>query len=387
MRLLYIVPNWPGAYTTYMYNELAWMQRRGHALSVVALRRDVGGEAQLEEFGLAGLPVLQTDTGAGSAEAALPAALAFATAQRAELILAEGARAESDLARRMSLASGRPYGMRMHGGDVHSNPWPNLQTLVDDAAVVCPVSPYLAEIAAGTRRLDPTPAVLPLRLDPARLRVTCHGLPDAWFADAPAPQPEGDPVIGTVGRLSPIKRHEDLLEAAARLRDEHPRLRVRVVGGGQNWDALHALAQRLGLQDQVEFLGPRTWAGLRSVLDGLHVYVAASQLESFCLATLEATARGLPLLATRTGIHEKIVEPDVNGQLYDAGDLDALCAHLRALLAAGPAARRQMGQRSLDLARSSFHVDDHLSRSEAIYRAVLAGRPLPPGYSPQEAPR
>lgn len=379
MRILYIVTRWPNLYTTYIFSEAAWMKRRGHHVAVASLERDAtGGEVHVRGFGLEDVPVLQLDHARGPQERVVEEAAAFARAERIEIVDAHMARAEAELARRLRVEAAIPYAIRMHGGDVHSNPAANLAELIAGASVVCPVSQFLADVLLGERRVDPTPRVLPIAVPHDKLRVLPNGLPASWVAPAPARQRDDVMIVGSSGRLTPIKAHHDLIDAVARLSGELPGLRLTIIGGGALRDALLEQAAALGVRERVEITGPRPWSEVMRHLDELHVYVQASRLEGFCLATIEGAARGLPVVASRTGIHEQCVDVGKNGYLFDAGDVPTLCAHLRALFEAGAEERRRMGAASIAVVRERFLLEGLLPRVEAIYRAVIDGAPLPP---------
>ena len=98
-------------------------------------------------------------------------------------------------------------------------------------------------------------SVLPLGLDLGRLAQPADGLRDASRAELGV---DDDAVLlAFVGRVVPIKRLDLLLAALARARESEPRLRLAVVGDGDERPGLEALAERLGVAGAVEFLGYR----------------------------------------------------------------------------------------------------------------------------------
>jgi glycosyltransferase involved in cell wall biosynthesis len=137
-------------------------------------------------------------------------------------------------------------------------------------------------------------------VDASRVSMIPNGLDvERYTFSAPARQREraalgitdDEIIVGTVGRLHPIKRHDMLLDCAAPLvRDASAR--VLIVGTGEREAALREQAQRLGIAGQVHFLGER--GDIPALLSAMDVFAAPSTEETFGLATVEALCAGLP---------------------------------------------------------------------------------------------
>ncbi|MEW1955059.1 glycosyltransferase [Terrabacter sp. NPDC080008] len=116
--------------------------------------------------------------------------------------------------------------------------------------------------------------------------------------DALAPAPPGHDrfVFVAVGRLSPEKNHERLLEAFALARREHPGIRLVVVGDGPLRDELTDRASELGLEGHVLFAGLQRnpW----SIMAECQCFVLSSDYEGQPMVILEARTLGLPVVST-----------------------------------------------------------------------------------------
>jgi glycosyltransferase involved in cell wall biosynthesis len=112
---------------------------------------------------------------------------------------------------------------------------------------------------------------------------------------ARVPVLHGEPVVGIVGRLTPIKNHDLFLRAAARLRGE---ARFVIFGDGAERPRLERLAADLGLGDRVVFAGTRDVGEIYASID---VLALTSRNEGTPLAILEAMASGVPVVATAVG--------------------------------------------------------------------------------------
>ncbi len=188
--------------------------------------------------------------------------------------------------------------------------------------------------------------------------------------------PEGGPVIGYVGRLCPTKGADQLLWAASRLRGRWPGLQVVIVGGdtgdGSYTTRLRSLGRELRLA--VRICGYRQDAA--QLMPAFDVLAVPSRAEPFGLVTLEALARGVPVVATRSGGSREIVRDGREGLLVPPEDPEALAAALHRLLAehtlharcaaAGP--RRVAGH---------FTLARQVEATEKVYALALAGAPLP----------
>lgn len=153
------------------------------------------------------------------------------------------------------------------------------------------------------------------------------------FANAPPPRPRktGAPFrVVCVGRLSPEKGQDVLLDAWARAFTGAPSAQLDLIGMGSTGDALQQQAVALGLASQVSFTGHLARKDLRTALLKADAIVVPSRLETFCVALIEGFACGLPAVATTCGGPDDLVTA-ANGILVPVGDADALASGLRNL--------------------------------------------------------
>jgi glycosyltransferase involved in cell wall biosynthesis len=159
-----------------------------------------------------------------------------------------------------------------------------------------------------------------LRRNELRQRLgLCHG---GAAADAV--------VIGSVGRLSEVKRQDLLLRAVASLTESFPQLRLLLVGDGPERQRLEELAAKLGIAERTVFAGYQ--ANPEEYLAAMDLFALTSRHEALPLALLEAWASGLPVVASAVGGIPKVVEQGRTGLLFPSGDCQALVASLRNVL-------------------------------------------------------
>lgn len=148
---------------------------------------------------------------------------------------------------------------------------------------------------------------------------------------APLPDSHRDRVILAIGRLCQQKGFDLLLQSWAIIASKHPSWVMRIVGSGEERDALKTLTIELGLDHCVQWT-PATPA-VFSHYASARIYALSSRFEGFGLVLIEAMAQGLPIVAfdCRYGPAE-IVQQGQTGQLVPAGDLNAFAAELDRLI-------------------------------------------------------
>lgn len=142
--------------------------------------------------------------------------------------------------------------------------------------------------------------------------------------------PPGTALIGTVGRLNPVKDQASLIRAFRRVHDAMPATALLLIGDGSERAALAAVAHAEGVYGSVHFLGDRADVGV--LLQGLDLFAMSSVSEGYSIALLEASAAGLPIVATDVGGNAEIVQNAVSGRLVPASDPAALAAAILAIL-------------------------------------------------------
>lgn len=174
-------------------------------------------------------------------------------------------------------------------------------------------------------------------------------------------------LVGTVANYHPKKDWPNVLRAARLVADRDPSIRFCLVGQGPLEDDVEALHRELHLDGIVTLTGYRPDAV--RLMAGCDVFVLGSKWEGLPVALMEASALGLPIVATRVGGIPDSFHDDVDAVLVDPGDPDALADAIERL-AGDEALRRRIGDAAQARA-SDFDVKRAVSRIEAIYRSVV----------------
>jgi glycosyltransferase involved in cell wall biosynthesis len=168
--------------------------------------------------------------------------------------------------------------------------------------------------------------------------------------------------------LDPEKGHLYLIQSAAGLLKEYPRLKFLIVGDGACRRELEAYAAELGIRNSLRFLGLRKdVAQLLSVMD---IFVLPSLYEGLGIAVLEAMARSLPVVATRVGGVPEIIDDGKTGILVAPADSRAIAEGIRSLLEDGEKART-MGVSACEQVKKNFGINLMVEKIEKLYNTLL----------------
>jgi glycosyltransferase involved in cell wall biosynthesis len=216
-----------------------------------------------------------------------------------------------------------------------------------------------------------------LRVPGERIAVVPNGIPHRPWTTAERAErrrsgrarvfgAESRPIVLVVARLEPQKGHTTLLRAAADL----PGMVFAFAGSGAEQTALEREAAALGITDRVLFLGHRT--DVPDLLAAADVFVLPSSNEGLPLALLEATAAGIPVVASDIGGNRDIVTDGETGLLVPVGDADALAGAINRLVQ-DPALARRLGEAGTARFEERYTAAAMAQGVERIYREVLSG--------------
>ncbi|MGO2141532.1 MAG: glycosyltransferase [Leucobacter sp.] len=171
-----------------------------------------------------------------------------------------------------------------------------------------------------------------------------------------------------VGRVTLEKEIDVIIRALARL-DADLGATLTIVGDGDQRKALEKLVAELGLTSRVHFTGRVSDEELRGHLTDAAVFVIASIAELQSIATMEAMASGLPIVAADAMALPHLVHHGENGYLFQAGNDRELADALTKVLTADAAEYERMQHESLT-AVQAHDIDRTLDTFESLYRGT-----------------
>ena len=177
--------------------------------------------------------------------------------------------------------------------------------------------------------------------------------------------------LAVVGRLALERRHEVVLEVAARVARRVPNMQVYILGEGTRRRHLEALAENLGLGRKVVFWG--YVHDVPSYLSGMDVVVSAAEREGFGIALAEAMAMEIPVVAVNVGGVSELVRDGVDGVLVPEGDWSYMADALVGLAQDRERARR-MGAAGRRIVEEKFRLEDMVGRMTAVYEEAVGSR-------------
>jgi glycosyltransferase involved in cell wall biosynthesis len=237
-------------------------------------------------------------------------------------------------------------------------------------AVVCVSAGQAAKVARTGIARDRL-HVIHNSVDPARFRdggAAGRAILEGLFASPRSA------IIAGIGRQSPEKGFDQLVDAARLLVRDDDRVGIVLVGDGPDRPMLEALVRASKLESNVVFAGFRT--DVDRLLPGADILAQASHTEGLPNVVLEASAAGLAVVATDVGGTSEIIEDGVNGFLVPVADPPALARRLLDLVRS-PELRQQMGDRGRDLVRARFSFARQAAAYEELFAKVAAAGTRP----------
>ena len=173
-----------------------------------------------------------------------------------------------------------------------------------------------------------------------------------------------------MGQVAPNKGHCLLIKAAEILRQRGIAFEVLVYGSGDLEYATklkHRLAEA-GLSNAWRWMGYER--DQQMIYESIDLCVMPSQVEeAFGMVAAEASAYGLPVIASRMGGLREIVEEGVTGFLLDPSDANSFAAKVE-LLAENPALAKAMGEAGRQRILANFTVEKMVAEFEALFREI-----------------
>jgi len=172
-------------------------------------------------------------------------------------------------------------------------------------------------------------------------------------------------VVGTVGRLDPIKRQDLLLQAFSRLDHSKYKLKLMIIGDGPKRAQLESLKKRLAYSERIKLLGECD--DVHELYNLMDIFVLPSRNEGISNTILEAMASGLPVIATSVGGNPELVTDGKTGLLIPP-DSEEFIQHSITYYLEHPDIRRVHGANARSEAEKCFSLHRMIKEYEELYK-------------------
>lgn len=204
---------------------------------------------------------------------------------------------------------------------------------------------------------------------------TIHHIPFgvdlSLFPPVPVTRRKGLLCIGTVKALEEKYGIEFLIRAYAKVKLLEPETRLLIVGDGSLRDQLVELVVELGIADSVEFAGRVPNMEVIKYLHEIDIFVvpSVSKSETFGVAVVEASACGLPVVASNIGGLPEVVRDGETGFLVPPQNIEVLIENILKLVRE-PNLRIRLGSAGRNFVESEYTLEKCGARIEKIYHQL-----------------
>jgi glycosyltransferase involved in cell wall biosynthesis len=179
----------------------------------------------------------------------------------------------------------------------------------------------------------------------------------------------GAKLIGTVGRMVPVKNHKLLIEALFRARQTVSDVHLAIIGEGDLRESLAAYAADLGVSEYVSLV--KETRKIDYFYGAIDIFCLSSDSEGMPLTLLEALASGVPVVSTEVGGISEVIESGKNGYLVPKGSAEFLAKRIVELLQ-DPSKAAELALAGRKMVHERFPAEKMIAATEAVYEEVLA---------------
>ena len=185
-------------------------------------------------------------------------------------------------------------------------------------------------------------------------------------------------IVLYVGRVDPEKKLGVVIDAFNEARKKVPTVLLVVVGDGVDKTRLIKKVEKMGLSEDVRFLGKVLPPDLYELYKIGDVFATASEIETQGIVLIEAAACGLPLIAVDKGAVSEVCRNGENGYLCEPGNVDEISTAMVKILS-DKKLRKKFSENSIKIAHG-HDFEKTLDRFENIYKCVIDKKNNPQGF-------
>ncbi len=176
-------------------------------------------------------------------------------------------------------------------------------------------------------------------------------------------------VVGSVGRLEPVKNYQMLIHAFAKLMLRYPDNAYLVfIGEGREKENLIKLSENLGVRDNISFLGGQS--ELQNIYSIIDIFVLPSLTEGTSVSLLEAQSCGIPAIVTNVGENGSIIKNGYNGYVCNVNDDIDMAEKIERLLT-DKTVIREMGDNARSTVIKKYKIGLMVNSYEKLYEETM----------------
>lgn len=177
-------------------------------------------------------------------------------------------------------------------------------------------------------------------------------------------------VIGSIGRLHPIKNYELLLQVFNKLLDCYPIMHLEIIGEGCLLPKLQSMANNFKIDKNVHFLGKIPYYDINQYINRWQIFVSTSISEGFGIVIIESMSAGVPVIAPDIEPIREIIDDGKNGFLIDSQDCDSYFNKIKELIS-NQNLRRQFSINSREKVLDMFSYKTYVLKMSKFYDHIL----------------
>lgn len=178
--------------------------------------------------------------------------------------------------------------------------------------------------------------------------------------------------VGRIEKTSQWKGINYLIDSISIVKNKIPYIKLNLIGEGDAVKEYKKQVKKLGLENQITFLGPLTGKRLVEEYNKSNVLVlpSISEAESFGMVLIEAMACKKPVIGSRIGGIPYVIDDGVNGLLVPPKDTPALADAIIKILE-NPKLAKKMGEKGYKKVKKDFTLNDQIKKTNEIILEIL----------------
>ena len=198
----------------------------------------------------------------------------------------------------------------------------------------------------------------------------------AWFTRSKPYQPNTSLTILSVGRFTFQKGYLTGLLAIKKLKDEGINFTWLIVGDGPQKEEVIFHIHTLQLENEVKLLGKKNKVEMLGLYNNADLFLLSSVYEGIANVVLEAMSMQLPVVSTKSGGLNEVIDHEEDGMLAEVYDHEEIARHLM-LLANNFEKRKTMGENARNKILNQFTLNRQISQFEDTYHALMQLKGIP----------